>query len=65
MSDDEIIKLREDYKRAMSGLLKAEHIIEAFLEIASPQSRPYAEVLLKAIRDAKGENNDDSSNTTV
>lgn len=53
--DAEVEKLREDYKRAMNGIIKAEHIIEAFLEIASPQSRPYAEVLLKALREAKGE----------
>lgn len=60
MTDDEIAKLREDYKRAMDGLLKSEHIIEAFLEVASPASRPYAEVLLKAIREAKGQSSTDA-----
>jgi hypothetical protein len=53
--DAEVEKLREAYERAMNGIIKAEHIIEAFLEIASPQSRPYAEVLLKALREAKSE----------
>lgn len=53
--DEEVTKLRESYERAMNAVIKAEHIIEAFLEIASPQSRPYAEVLLKALREAKSE----------
>lgn len=57
MTQEEISKLEASYRRAMDGLLKAEHIIEAFLEVSSPASRPYAEVLLKAIKEAKGETN--------
>jgi hypothetical protein len=55
MTEDEIAQLEASYKRAMDGLVKMEYIIGAFLEIASPASRPYAEVLLKAIHEAKGE----------
>lgn len=57
MSEEEIAKLKEDYHRAMEGLLKIDHIIEAFMSVASPNSKPYAEVLLKVVKEARGETN--------
>ena len=30
--DEEVTKLRESYERAMNAVIKAEHIIEAFLK---------------------------------
>jgi len=53
--EEELKQLRLEHKRVLDAVLKMEHIIGAYMEIASPASKPYAEVLQKIIKEITGE----------